>query len=401
LDDKDRQLVVDMVQAAVQAVKIPIFCKIRLLDKYDDTKRLCTQLYQAGATLIAVHARYRATFHRKGPGARDGPALLDQVQRLKADFAASEFSDRLLVTNGNTITYEDVVKNLQDTNADGIMSAEGILDNPALYLERFGSREEASKRTILVEVKGGRSYFDRSLDVIEKLGEADTCGNIIEKDRRIGGSASTRKNTVGQSTFVNLKELFKAADDNAQMAGEYLTLAQRFPTSMRTVIFHTRRILKEELAKYQLMEECLGCTKIEELMQVVEKVRLYQLYPDNFQYDIEKSKREAETLERKQFEEGKRKRFEARMIRKAKREGKEDIEFYLRQGAAVPTMKTMQYLKKLSKEDQLKLWKDQDHSQHCMAFHLMGECSRGRGCAFLHVPCLTKNMFVESDEVAG
>ncbi|KAG7365447.1 tRNA-U20-dihydrouridine synthase [Nitzschia inconspicua] len=386
LDDKDRDLVLQMIQAAVKSVDIPIFCKIRLLDTYDDTKRLCTQLYQAGATLIAVHGRYRATFHRKGPGARDGPALLDQIQRLKEEFASSEFCDRLLITNGNTITYEDVVKNLEETKADGIMSAEGILDDPALYLERFGSREEASKQTIMVEVKGGRSYFDSSHDSIPKLGE----GDLGEKN--VG---------VDKSTFVDLQELYKAADDKVQMAGEYLTLAQRFPTSMRTVIFHSRRILKEELTKYQLMEECLGCSSIPELLNIIQKIRWYQLNPSKFEYDNEKSKREAEALERKRFEEGKRKKYEARMIRKAKREGKEDKEFYLRQGAAVPTIKTVQKLKKLSKEGQLKLWKDQDHSQHCMDFHLLGECSRGRGCAFLHVPCLTTNMFVESDEVAG
>ena len=75
LDAKDRQLVLSMVRAASSAVKIPIFVKIRLLDTYDKTLQLCMQLYDAGASLIAVHARYRASFHRKGPGARDGTLI--------------------------------------------------------------------------------------------------------------------------------------------------------------------------------------------------------------------------------------------------------------------------------------------------------------------------------------
>jgi len=33
--------------------------------------------------LIAIHARYRASFERKGAGARDGPALLEQVTQIK------------------------------------------------------------------------------------------------------------------------------------------------------------------------------------------------------------------------------------------------------------------------------------------------------------------------------
>ncbi|KAL3917268.1 MAG: hypothetical protein SGARI_007755 [Bacillariaceae sp.] len=131
------------------------------------------------------------------------------------------------------------------------------------------------------------------------------------------------------------------------------------------------------------------------------RVRVYQQNPELFVFDIDKSKREKEALERKKIEEGKRKAYEARMVRKAKREGKADLEFYLRQGAAVPTLATVEEMKKLSKDEQLKLWKDRDHSQHCMAFHLSGECPRGRGCAFLHVASHNKNSFVESDEVAG
>ena len=107
----------------------------------------------------------------------------------------------------------------------------------------------------------------------------------------------------------------------------------------------------------------------------------------------------ARKKKRKKQEEGKRKNFEARMIRKAKREGK-DLEFYLRQGAAVPTLETIKELKKLGREEQMKLWKDREHSQHCLAFHL-GDCPRGRGCAFLHVASKTTTTFEESDEVAG
>jgi tRNA-dihydrouridine synthase len=41
------------------------------------------------------------------------------------------------------IIHDDVKKIVAFTRADGIMSAEGILDNPALFLPRIGSREEA------------------------------------------------------------------------------------------------------------------------------------------------------------------------------------------------------------------------------------------------------------------
>ena len=56
-----RQLVLDIVKAGSNAVSIPIFVKIRLLDTIDETTKLCHQLREAGASLIAIHARCECT----------------------------------------------------------------------------------------------------------------------------------------------------------------------------------------------------------------------------------------------------------------------------------------------------------------------------------------------------
>lgn len=414
LDQKDRELVVSIVKAGVEAVDIPIFVKIRLLDKYEDTLDLCRQLYGAGASLIAVHARFRATFHRKGPGARDGPALLDQVQKLK-----EAFPDKILVTNGNTITYDDVVTNLESTKADGIMSAEGILDNPALFLPRLGDRDESSDKS--VSVKGGSvfSEWPRKQKILNKLNKIEKIKSKLKDGKELSAKEEKklRKATKLQSKLERidhdaikksgslalssekLGDLFDSSDDKVALALEYIQLARQYPATLRTVIFHTRRILKTELTSYQLMEECLSCKSIDAVQLLVEKIHNYKENPGSFQFDVEKAKKEKAALERKKQEEGKRKNFEARMIRKAKREGK-DLEFYLRQGAAVPTLETIKELKKLGREEQMKLWKDREHSQHCLAFHL-GDCPRGRGCAFLHAASKTTTTFEESDEVAG
>ena len=80
LGEEDREIVLGMVRALNEHIRLPIFVKIRLLDTVDDTIRLCRQLADAGASLIAVHGRYRVNLvGRTGPGARDGPAHLDQV----------------------------------------------------------------------------------------------------------------------------------------------------------------------------------------------------------------------------------------------------------------------------------------------------------------------------------
>lgn len=137
LEPKDRELICNIVRKGHATVSIPIFVKIRVLDTLEDTIQLCKQLRDAGASLIAIHARYRASWCRQGPGARDGPAMLNQVKEIK-----KVITEIPIISNGNIITYEDVVNNLHFTKADGVMSAEGILDNPALFLPRYGQNND-------------------------------------------------------------------------------------------------------------------------------------------------------------------------------------------------------------------------------------------------------------------
>merc|ERR1711865_836423 len=257
------------------------------------------------------------------------------------------------------------------------------------------------------------------------------------------------------STQVPLQELYASSDDKVQLGYEYLRFVRRFPRTvpMRTVLFHIRRMLKEELVRYQLMADCLQCTTIEEVeATILAKVQRYREHPASFTYDSARAQHEKAALARKQREEGKRKEYEARMLRKAKREKLDDLEYYLRQGSTVPTWDTIQELKQLkeNKAMQLQLWKERDHSQHCLAFHVGcssasasssavipstatdngdrttttatkttidqdSACPRGRRCAFLHVivssPSTsahtktgcnsTDNSFEENEAVSG
>ena len=149
------------------------------------------------------------------------------------------------------------------------------------------------------------------------------------------------------------------------------------------------------------MEECVACKSVDEIRGVLHRMKKYRSNPSSFVYDREKAAREKAALAKRKEEEGKRKRFEARMIRKAKREERADLEHYLRIGAEVPTLETVDKLRGLSKEKQLSAWKV-DHLQHCLSYHLHHDgCKRGRACAFLHVDPAGANTFDEADEVAG
>lgn len=315
LDDADRPLVLDIVRTLARNLSIPIFVKIRLLNTLPETITLCRQLKEAGAALIAIHGRYRVNLvGRTGPGARDGPAHLDQIAAVVKEMG----SEIPIIANGNVITWQDVVANQQLTGAAGIMSAEGLLDNPALF-------------------NGG------------------------------------------------------VAVDKLQLAEEYLQLTRRYPVKLKSVVFHVRRMCKDELTKYQLLEDCLTATSQEQVEEIVQRCRKYQRDPGSFRFDKDKERSLKEALERKKREEGKRKAFEERMVRKAKRE-KKDLNFYLMQGAQVPTEEEVADLRAMPKEEGFAVWK-QKFSQHCYAFHFdpINRCPRDRTCSFLHMDASTIN----------
>ena len=307
LDDIDRPLVLDIVSTLAAKVKIPIFVKIRLLSTVEETVTLCKQLAKAGAALVAIHARHRVNLvKRDGPGARDGAAFLDQVAEVRRVVS----KDVLIISNGNIREHGDIAANMELTKADGVMSAEGLLDNPAIFDEK---RQDHNK---------------------------------------------------------------------IELALEYLQIAKKHPVKIKSVVFHTRRIIRDDLNAYQLMEELCACSHIDDIIEIVNKCKHYQ-DTQSYVFDAEKEMKAKKALEKRKHEEGKRKRYEGRMTRKAKREGKEES-FYLSIGAENPTLERLQYLKSIPHEEAFASWKER-HSQHCFEYHFSPDkCKRDRTCAFLH-----------------
>ena len=123
LDPPDRPLVLNMVSTLARRLRIPFFCKIRLLDDWDETLKFVRQLEAAGCALLCVHGRYRGSpMHR-----RDGPAHLDQIKEIKAALSIP------VLANGNVRNADELLASLAFTGADGVMSAEGALDDPAIF----------------------------------------------------------------------------------------------------------------------------------------------------------------------------------------------------------------------------------------------------------------------------
>ena len=85
MKQEDRELVKAIVRAMRRDTPphVVVCVKIRLMDTQPDTLQLVEDLRDSGAQVVALHGRRRATWHRDGPGARDGPANLDAIRQVK------------------------------------------------------------------------------------------------------------------------------------------------------------------------------------------------------------------------------------------------------------------------------------------------------------------------------
>lgn len=83
---------------------------------------LCRKIEEAGAWVLAVHGRTKEQ-NKHLVGACDWDIIRDIKKMLKIP----------VVANGGIHFYEDVEKCFEHTKVDGVMSAEALLENPALF----------------------------------------------------------------------------------------------------------------------------------------------------------------------------------------------------------------------------------------------------------------------------
>jgi len=423
LGHEDRKLVCNIVRTLAQGLTVPVFCKIRLLDTEDETLQLCRQLVEAGCQLIAVHARYRGTATRR----REGPAHLDQLARLRQRLDGSV----PLLSNGNVRSGEDVVANLAMTGCQGVMSAEGVLDVPTLFATaqalaagalhtpvasttnrtHMGASNHSLARKLQKKLRAIEGLEERSRPLNReeqaKMAQKEQIKKELSHLERAEQTVSTNKHPSCGSRGGDLhngnvsREGFPSKQPDAlSLALEYLKLAEEFPLDapIATVAFHLRRMARDALTRYQMLDDVsrIGATSssskkertasMQNLKNLVLQCVSFENGSVKFVFDAAKAAEEKKQVEGKKKELAARKKFEDRMVRKARREGKDDL-FYLR-GDMLPTLSDVATVKAVSDRAGRKAkWKAR-FATFCFDFCVLGKCrfdGSGELCPFKHV----------------
>eukprot|EP00299_Pterocystis_sp_00344_P006077 c1783_g1_i1.p1 GENE.c1783_g1_i1~~c1783_g1_i1.p1 ORF type:complete len:362 (+),score=44.97 c1783_g1_i1:1-1086(+) len=119
---EEPDLICSLVRILHENLKIPVTAKIRLLPKLEQTISLALRIQEAGASILTVHGRTKEMKQQFC-----GVADWDAIKTIRERLTIPVFS------NGNIRDIRDVQACLDYTGCAAVMSAEGLLADPALF----------------------------------------------------------------------------------------------------------------------------------------------------------------------------------------------------------------------------------------------------------------------------
>ncbi|KAK0100421.1 hypothetical protein ONS95_008369 [Cadophora gregata] len=155
---EDQELIYQLINTLHKDLVVPVTAKIRILDSREKTLEYAKKVLSAGASILTVHGRTREM-----KGHKTGLADWAVIRYLREQLPR----ETVLFANGNILKKEDIDRCLEATGADGVMSAEGNLYDPAIFSEAPPVGEEGREYWRGVDGRGGwrmdavcRRYMD-------------------------------------------------------------------------------------------------------------------------------------------------------------------------------------------------------------------------------------------------
>jgi len=133
-----------LLTALVRSLDKPVTAKIRCLQSDAETLEVAQAIQQTGVSMLTVHGRTA-----ESKKAYTGPVDWDIITKIKRDLTIP------VIANGGIRTRADALACLAYTGADGVMSSEGLLENPKLFSEAGSDAFETN-------------YLETQLDTVDE-----------------------------------------------------------------------------------------------------------------------------------------------------------------------------------------------------------------------------------------
>ncbi|KIR25503.1 tRNA-dihydrouridine synthase 1 [Cryptococcus deuterogattii LA55] len=152
------ELIHKLISTLHENLSVPVTAKFRIFPDLDKTIAYARMMEAAGAQILTCHGRTREM-----KGQNTGLADWEYIREVKKAVKVPVFA------NGNILYREDVDRCMEVTGCDGVMTAEGNLSNPAIFVPPDHPYAHPPI-TLLAH---------RYLDIVEAL-ETPTAGSAIK-----------------------------------------------------------------------------------------------------------------------------------------------------------------------------------------------------------------------------
>lgn len=157
---EDWDLIYRLINKLHENLAVPVTAKIRILETKEKTLDYAKVILSAGASIITVHGRQRDQKSHK-----TGLADWSVIRYLRDNLPR----DTVIFANGNILQHEDIGKCLEQTGADGVMSAEGNLCDPTIFAGAPAEGNQSGEYWRGHDNKGGYrmdAVFRRYMDIL-------------------------------------------------------------------------------------------------------------------------------------------------------------------------------------------------------------------------------------------